>query len=242
MFKKVTKIALAGIIGVGTMVGASSFASAEQVATYDSKVNIFFGENSDTTGPVDPDDPDEDITPEKDPDGEDEIEDGTTGPLSIDYASHINFGEVKTSGNTETYTANPVLINGTDERAPYVQVTDNRGTKAGWELQVSQNAQFATEDDTELTGAELSLANGIINSNSDSDGLVSSDVTFNEFGVSFPVVKAQDRSGAGTFTNKFGEIAEGKATDVSLVVPGDLIIEADVKYSTELNWSLEDAP
>ncbi|MFH4233977.1 WxL domain-containing protein, partial [Acinetobacter baumannii] len=51
----------------------------------------------------------------------------------------------------------------------YVQVTDNRGTNAGWKLTVTQNEQFKTTSNQELTGAALTLKNGILNSASGSD-------------------------------------------------------------------------
>lgn len=237
---KIKALALAGIIGLGTL-GLTTGASADVAAEYDTKANIFFEINDDVTVPVDPEDPDKEVDPEVDPEGEDPIEPGTKGPLSIDYASHINFGSVKISGNKETYFANPIQIGEAGERAPYVQVTDSRGTKAGWELQVSQAAEFATAGGAELTGSELTLANGEVNSNSDFTNITATDVTFENHDELYPVVNAAVDNGAGTFTNQFGKIVEGKATDVSLTVPADLKIEKE-KYSTDLNWVLVDTP
>lgn len=238
---KIKAIALAGIIGIGSL-ALTTGVDAETAATYDTKANIFFELNDDVTVPVDPEDPDKEVDPEVDPEGEDPIDPGTKGPLSIDYASHINFGSVKISGNEETYFAKPIQIGDAEERAPYVQVTDNRGSKKGWELQVSQKAEFAAQGGGELTGAELALANGEVNSNSDTTNVTATDVTFDNHDQLYPVVTSAVGSGAGTFTNQFGKIVDGKATDVSLTVPADLEIEADEKYSTDLNWVLLDAP
>lgn len=243
MFKKVTKIALAGVIGVGTLVGASSLASADLAAEYNSKANINFTENNEITKPVDPENPDKEVDPEVDPDGKDPIEPGTERPLSIDYASHINFGEVTISGNAETYYANPVKVTydgQTVDRAPYVQITDNRGTKAGWDLQVTQVAEFKNGE-SELTGSKLSLKDPIHNSMNSLDGVTNQDIEFDIKGQAYPVMDAAADSGAGTHTNRFGEIVDGKATSVSLEVPGDLSIE-EGKYSTDLKWELLDTP
>lgn len=230
---------LAGLLTAGSLsfgVGAS----ADTAAEYDTKANIHFIESEDITKPVDPDNPGTEVTPEVDEDGKDPIEPGTKGPLSIDYASHINFGEVTKSGNAQTYFAKPIQLGDGEERAPYVQVTDNRGTKAGWELQVKQATPF-TNGEATLDGAVLSLKNGEVNSNSNTDFVTPTDITFDNHGELYPVMTAAEDHGAGTFTNQFGKITDGQATDVSLTVPADLKID-EGKYSTDINWVLVDTP
>lgn len=49
-------------------------------------------------------------------------------------------------------------------RGNYVQVSDKRGTQAGWVLQIVQDNQFKTSNNDELTGAKLVLGNGNIQS------------------------------------------------------------------------------
>ncbi len=247
---KITKIALAGMIGLGSIIGTTTLASAHggDVTT---KGNIIFEENALVTPPVDPENPDKEVEPEKDKDQPDPISPGTPGPLSIDHASHINFGKVMKSGNAQTYYANPVIVkDGADdlERGPYVQVTDNRGTKAGWSLSVKQKAQFA-QGASELEGAVLSLKDGEIRSSSSTDGVINHDIKFENFDEVYPVLGAQETFGAGTFTNQFGKVAEmdvngetvKKVESVSLHIPADLIIE-DGLYSTDLEWVLTDTP
>ena len=39
----------------------------------------------------------------------------------------------------------------------YVQVTDNRGTEAGWSLKVKQEGQFKSTSGKELTGAAITF-------------------------------------------------------------------------------------
>lgn len=230
-------ISIAGIIGVASLalttgVGAQEDAGAE----YESKANVTFERNEDVTNPVDPEDPDKELQPD-DPN----VDEGTTGPLSIDYVSNLDFGNVKISGNDKIYYANPVTFGVGIERAPYVQVTDNRGTKTGWELTVRQESQFTAEDGSSLEGARLSLTNGAVNSKSNTDHVTSEDVVIDNFTDSYKVLTAAEDNGAGTFTNMFGEIVDGKATSVSLEVPKDLKIK-ETEYTTKLTWTLTDTP
>lgn len=246
MFEKVTKIALAGVIGVGTLFGSSAFVSAEVVNNYDTKANVEFEENKDITPPVDPEDPDptNPVDPEVDPEvpGQ-EIEPGTQGPLSIDYASHFNFGKIKKSGNAATYKASPISIILPDttkkDVAPYVQITDNRGSHAGWTLNVKQAEQLANVDtDSELDGAQITLTEGVVTGTAATDGIEGVAVTLNPTGEATPVFGAAEGSKGGTFTNSFGTAEE---------VGVELAIEAGTKiddglYQANIEWTLEDTP
>ncbi|MGX7419390.1 WxL domain-containing protein [Carnobacterium gallinarum] len=86
-----------------------------------------------------------------------------TGPngqykLHIESLSDINFGSLITEGNRTVYDA--IFNANTDGTfSPTNIVTvDNRGTNAGWKLEVS-NTQFSagTEEDEKLIGAKLSF-------------------------------------------------------------------------------------
>lgn len=237
MFKKVTKIALAGVIGVGTLVGSSSLASAETAAEYTSKAKVMFEANEDPTKPVDPDTPD----PTKPVDPKDEVEPGTPGPLSIDYVSNFDFGTQKTSGNAATYTAKPVeikLSNGEEVmRAPYAQVTDNRGTNAGWTLQVAQPAQLSNGSE-ELEGAQITIGEGnVTGTPTVKDGVAGKEVVLSEDSQS--VFTAEAGAKGGTWVNSFGTAEE---VNVELSIPAGTKIDQDTEYTTNLNWTLTDAP
>lgn len=88
---------------------------------------------------------------------------GTGGPLSIDFASSLIFGEAEISHEDATYYAKPQTFTQDDgttvDRPNFIQVTDKRGTFEGWTLKVKQENQFAVKDDPtkELTGAQLSF-------------------------------------------------------------------------------------
>ena len=84
--------------------GASVF--AEETKTLDSNAIVKFKANESITGPVDPENPD----PNKPVDPVDPVtgekpEPGTNGPLSIDFASTLYFGENVISTKDETYFA-----------------------------------------------------------------------------------------------------------------------------------------
>ena len=239
MFKKVTKIALAGVIGVGTLVGSSSLASAETAAEYTSKAKVMFEANEDITEPVDPDNPDPtDPVKPTDPD----VDEGTTGPLSIDYVSNFDFGTQKTSGNAATYTAKPVEItlNNGDEvmRAPYAQVTDNRGTNAGWTLQVAQPKQLSNQEGEELDGAQITIGEGTVTGTpADKNGVAGEAVELSE--DSQTVFTAADGAKGGTWVNSFGTADD---VNVELSIPAGTKIDQDTEYTADLDWTLTDAP
>lgn len=71
-----------------------------------------------------------------------------TGLLNLDYVSDWDFGSLAISGNTKAYFT---------QQAPFLQISDNRGTNEGWRLSVKQEAQFKDVNNNELKGAELSI-------------------------------------------------------------------------------------
>lgn len=107
------------------------------------------------TKPVDPENP------------EDEVEPGgeivsSKGPLRFDMLPTINFGSQLLSQENQKYYAFAQLFkSNTPARGNYIQITDNRGTLAGWQLSVKQEHQFKnnTTKHKELNGAILFLIN-----------------------------------------------------------------------------------
>ena len=172
-------------------------------------------------GPIDPIDPD-DNPPSNDPTG-------NTGDLRIDYMSKIDFGKQTISGKTETYTAEKPAL--TTE----VQVSDLRGTGAGWNLQVSYDTEkpgFTSEDKT-LSGAELTLPSGTAKSVADNKATppATSEVVVNDAAQN--IMTAAANTGLGTWAD------EMDTANVSLKVPsGNLVGD----YTATLVWTLSDAP
>lgn len=232
--------------------------AGETGAEYDSNGMVQFRPNTDKTPPVDPSNPDpnnpivpEDETKPWDPDNPIP---GTQGPLSIDFASSFDFGINKISSADETYNARAqkgyefqkdasgkYILDAQGNKVPdktkpiyrgnYVQVTDNRGTNAGWTLTVKQADDFKAKvlsadgqkwvDDTSalhgtLTGATISLANANIESNSEQAGVIGrTDKVSLTAGTAVTVMSAEATKGGGTWVNRWGdsELATEKVLD-----------------------------
>ena len=217
---------------------------AATVGNTNSYADVTFTINDNSTvTPVDPGNPETPITPV------DPHQPGTSGPLSIDYVSNLHFGSYVASGSDQVYYAQldefKKTTDGTEIKVPnFVQVTDNRGTNAGWNLTVSQNGQFsANEGANVLTGAQLKLSNPMVNStNSMIYAPVASNVTLDPSGAAQDVVNASAGKGMGTWTTSYGSDLTQGAKSVSLSVPGSTAKVQDSQYTTSLTWTLTDAP
>ncbi|MGN4448252.1 WxL domain-containing protein [Bacillus cereus group sp. MYBK79-1] len=239
---KLAKLALIGAVTLSTVsVGTSAFAAEKDGGKLDSKAFIKFEKNTDEVNVVNPENPDEVVEP-IDPNTK-----GTNGPLSIDYVSNFNFAMKKASGNNETYYAELDKVkkkaDGSVIDVPnYVQVTDNRGTNAGWHLTVKQNGQFKTADDKALDGAALTLKNSTLKSAAGSDApTAAQSITLNPNGDASDLIDAKVDQGMGTWVNAFGKDAVEAKKSVELSVPGKTKKE-QAEYTTSLTWELTDAP
>ncbi|WP_317946444.1 WxL domain-containing protein [Carnobacterium maltaromaticum] len=224
---KKSKLVLASVAST-FLLSASITASAavdqnEVLGTDDGKgavshgyVKLTAGDQS--TGPTEPIEP--------------TIPDGSTGnegPLTIDNASPLLFGENKIEGGK--------MVFSTTTQNPNIQVTDKRGEGQGWNLQV-KTADFVDQVDTKkvLKGAELSLPVGTV---TPAPGNIAVAPTVNAVVLGSTNAKAQTimfankNNGLGTWVDKFD------ASEVKLTVPaGNLVGE----YVSTLTWSLLDAP
>lgn len=210
------------------------------------KADVEFIENNGPTDPKDPIEPD----PEEnwEPEEEEEIT-GNKGPLSIDYISNFHFGQVKMSGNVNSFfAANTVNKDKVTKRPNFVQVSDHRGSGAGWTLTVKQDAPFAVADGSaKIEGTTLSLLNGYVNSVNNTG--VDVRPVANQSIVIKPGVAAQKVSGAasdgtkgmGSWTTAFGSTDEQGLESVKLSIPANTKINK-AAYSTTLSWTLTDDP
>ncbi|WP_333759414.1 WxL domain-containing protein [Enterococcus faecium] len=185
------------------------------------KIGLTKQDPDNPVGPIDPIDPD-DNPPSNDPTG-------NTGELRIDYISNIDFGTQTISGKTETYIAEkPASLTES-------QVSDLRGTGAGWHLQVNYDTEkpgFTSEDKT-LSGAELTLPSGTAKSVADNKATppATSEVVVNDAAQN--IMTAAANTGLGTWAD------EMDTANVSLKVPsGNLVGD----YTATLVWTLSDAP
>ena len=244
MMKKMGYLFLTTSILAGMAVsGVTAFAA--DGANYDSNGVITFTPNNDITNPVDPIDPTNPVKPvdPTDPNGPNP---GTAGPLSIDYASSLDFGSQKITSKNEVYKAKAQKYldkDGVEKTGPnFVQVTDNRGTEAGWTLQMKQNHQFKTADDEVLTGAEITFKNGNVVTASDSAKPTGkATIVADPDGALQDVMAAKAGQGAGTYLLDWGTDAATAADSIELSVPGSTTKYAK-EYTTTFTWVLTDAP
>lgn len=238
-------VTLSSLVVLGSLTLATASVLAVDGGIYGSNGRIQFTPNTDPTNPVDPIDPTEPIDPIDpiDPEGPNP---GTNGPLSIDFASSLDFGIQKITSTTETYKAASQKFKdktGAEQEGPnFVQVTDNRGTEAGWTLTVKQDEQFTSTTDKVLTGAAVTLNNGEISTASDSAvPEVIATITLKTDGTAHKVMAAGEAQGAGTYLTRWGSDVATAKTSISLEVPGSTTKYAEV-YSASFTWALTDVP
>lgn len=237
---KLTKLTIGAATLASTLILGVTGASAE-TATYTTNGTVKFVTDNDITTPVDPLDPGSEANPVDPENPENPVQPGTAGPLSIDFASSLFFGEQKMSPKDQVYPANPQPLSNGETRPNYVQITDKRGGELGWSLQVKQEAQFETVDENILTGAEISFKNGEVVSESES---VMPSIVSKEFvlipGENQIVMSALVDEGAGTQIYRAGDDTT-KGESVHLSVPGKTTKYKDT-YKTNLTWTLSDTP
>ncbi|WP_088815495.1 MULTISPECIES: WxL domain-containing protein [Listeria] len=231
--EKLLKVAAISVIVAGG-VGYGTEAFAADVT---SKGDITFTQNTDPGKP-------------EVPGTGEEIDPGTPaptpGPLSINYVSNIHFADQMISGNNEVYYANldkvTLSASSTEVEVPnFVQVSDNRGSNAGWHLTVEQVGQFKNGAST-LTGAKLSFQNATMQSSKATATNTPTAYSFelDPAGTASDVVDAAANKGMGTWSTSFGD-ATTAAQSISLSVPGDTA-KIVGKYEAELKWTLTDTP
>lgn len=241
------------------LTGVQTETLAEEVAKRDTDAQVKFKPSEGPVKPVDPTDPEKPVDPTDPVDPEKPIDLGTNGPLSLDYASSLNFGENEISTQNKVYNASAQLITGVSEDGKqevkhvplYAQVTDNRGTLAGWNLSVKQNGQLkASSNSSELQGAEISFKDVWVNSVSQSKepSDVKKSFTLNPNGEIQKVTASSKNEGGGTWVTAFGKEENIKDEEnrtvtesVQLSVPGKSEKLSDT-YATTLTWILTDEP
>ncbi|QIL49756.1 WxL domain-containing protein [Vagococcus hydrophili] len=241
--------------------------AAEDAKNLTGKGNITYETSDIETPPVDPEHPEKVVDP-----GTEYTK--TTGLLRFDMIPAFHFGAQEISKKDMVYSVNAQLfMDDTPARPNYIQITDNRGTLDGWEVSVKQDTPFESQKDKTkiLKGAVLSFDKQWLNSTmpKDTQPTVMKDaIKMDEVGASYPIAKAEQGKGAGTWVIPFGSTgevegqektlspllnADGKpVTDASfnnkpiyknsgiqLFVPG-AIQKDPVKYKTVLTWTLSE--
>ncbi|WP_314062817.1 WxL domain-containing protein [uncultured Vagococcus sp.] len=179
------------------------------------KGTVTFHSSDSETPPIDPEKPGEVVEPS-----------GpivkTEGPLRLDLVPKFTFGPQAISTKDQMYYADAQLFKSdTPARANYAQVTDNRGTVAGWELTVKQETQFSNSaaKNNELKGAVLSLDKQWANSTIGQQfqpTIMKDAIEINQIGASYPIATAERGKGNGTWAIQFGSSGETDGNDNTL--------------------------
>lgn len=216
------KIIFATALFSAAVLGSSVVQAADKEGTSTANIGI---NAPDPDNPVDPIDP---IDPDDNPNSNDPT--GNTGPLRIDYISNIDFGSQTISGATQTYTAAAPKLR------TEVQVSDLRGTGAGWNLQVSYSqdkAGFKTADGKDLKGAELNLPLGDLKTTPDNQSGLPTAAALTVNANAQNIMTSAVNAGLGTWDD------EMNTQNVTLKVPAGNLAGS---YQATLTWTLTDAP
>lgn len=238
------------LVSSSVVTAAPREGESEGDKSYTSKAVITFKAANSGEGeivqPVDPINPEKPVNPIDPIDPEKPIEPGTSGPLSLDFASNFHFGNQLISTKDEIYYAKPqmVLAEGghLSAKPSYVQITDVRGTESGWSLGVAQLEQFKAGE-RELSGAELTLKTGQVASTSVSDkpSQVTETITLPVDGTQTLLMAASQGEGGGTWVYRMGD-EDTMKTGVALSVPGKSVKLKNLFYEATLVWTLKAIP
>lgn len=156
---------------------------------------------------------------------------GQAGPLSLDNVIQFDFG-------TTTVKAVEDIKDLASDTMQNVQVTDKRGTGAGWNLQVSQTELINGEK--KLTGATIMMGEGTVVNAVDAIIEGKPELTKLEL-TSTPntMLNAKTEEGMGTWIAKFNETREtGKQIELKIPAGAHHVGE----YKGTVIWTLNDTP
>ncbi|MET3564185.1 hypothetical protein ABID30_003282 [Enterococcus rotai] len=171
---------------------------------------------------------------------------GNKGPLTIDAVSSFVFPNAKISGEALTVVGESAQVNGSAGTMG-AQVTDSRGSGAGWTLKAKITDFTGTDTDNTartLKGAVLTLPQGQVKTSdtattvADANKPVSNAVSLN--GTDQKLLTATEGNGLGVWYVNFENNTQGAAQkEVKLYVPTGNF-KAD--YKATISWTLTEAP
>ena len=199
----------------------------------ESQATVEFTAPTEPVAPVNPEDP---TQPNPDAGDAGNIT-GQEGPLSLDYVSHLDFGNQIISTSQEVYEATTDL--------PYIQVSDLRGTGEGWEV-IAQVSHFNNEGIDSLPGSSIQLNNGNAVSTSTTDGpVINPSINLVTGRDPVNVVTAAPKEdgstvstaqGLGTWVMRWLGESEGTNEKVTLTVPGSTASVGN--HTATITWTL----
>lgn len=184
------------------------------------------------TPPVDPENPDTNVDP-----GNEYTK--TNGLLRFDFIPRLHFGAQEISNKDQNYQVNAQLFKDKTEARPnYVQVTDNRGNMAGWEVSVRQETPLENKETKNkvLKGSVLSFDKQWVNSVAPKElqpTVMKDAIKIEEIAATYPIAKAEKGKGPGTWVIPFGSTGEVKGREKTLTP----LLNADGKPVTDASFN-----
>lgn len=212
-------------------------------ATFDAATTLIVA-NVGSVTPVDPLDPDKEVSPENP-----SVLPEEQGRISIDFISQFNFGQVSIASDTKLYDALPQrLLNedGTiseEERSNYVQISDRREINDGWELKAELAAEgFLNSGGEQLKGARILLENTemVTTSSNTSVEPFYRNTSVLEPGNLRSLAVSRNNEGRGTWIQRYGN-SETSGSSVKLEVPVGANPKA-AHYQATIEWQLSFTP
>jgi hypothetical protein len=170
----------------------------------------------------------------------------TAVPLTIDYAPTLTFGTGADSVNDSVLYATPQTWSDGSKSANYVQVTDGRGTNAGWFVTLAASPFTGTVSGSSVTlpGATLSFSNeqivgpsvNLADTTYPATNLATDGTVNNLFGATVG-------HGSGTSELVFGGAAgvdPTGASSIALNIPNGAA--QATTYTSTLTWTMNDTP
>lgn len=220
--KKLLLSAFALVALVATVFTASTIIKA---STEESQTFVSFITDETTTPPVDPEDPDNPGT---------ETGTGAAGPLSIDHVPSLDFGEQVLSGNIETYKST--------NTKPFVQVTDKRGTGAGYTLKAELSEFVKSDDATKVLPAKIDFTStdlATTSTNTSSAPTAPTSFTLDSTGNAVTVLSAGTDQGMGTWIERWlSSNTENEKVELTV----NTVNAYKASYEGKITWALEITP
>ncbi|WP_207696039.1 hypothetical protein DOK67_0000597 [Enterococcus sp. DIV0212c] len=225
--KKVNLLTVAALLSISLIGSTISFAEenegggdqpeASKKAESQIKVGIEPGDDKVPTDPIDP----------EDPENPGEGGTGQIGNLTIDMITNLDFGTFKLTSKETTVTPNKDKT-----KNPMTQVTDKRGTGAGWTLDVAMS-EFKSKDKKTLKGAKLTIPKGELKTNNVDKAFAPENFEVSVNDEAQTIMTAAKDKGLGTWANSYSK------EETKLTIPaGNFAGE----YGSTLTWTLSNAP
>lgn len=194
-----------------------------------------------------------------------------SGDLQINMAPQLDFGAVKISKKDMSYYVKAEYIEQMEGHdgikwGNFIEVSDLRGERAGWTVNVAIDGQLKSQDGAVLEGAQIVFKGGEVHYNrynwGDEEVYMNKDITLNPDEAQV-VMKAEAGSGSGFWSGMFGSSeeltdinADGKTLveevngkrikmkfnpNITLEVPGESEKE-ETRYLTTLLWTINNTP